>query len=184
MNKIPGKLKVSKARTVGGQKYGYGSLLLRQGIDSEYPVPYVHKVGSVGRTSLLDSLGFTTGGSPAHYTDNRGFTDELGMVVRGEVIAIDPAYWEDNADISEYVGSAQAYSLNGDTVTVQYIPWSGGESVTKRIPAAACILCTCKDDFVSWCEAVIGDRSEAEMLWEEYNEGTGTVGGADPFLEL
>lgn len=180
MNKIPGKLQTNK--TVGNPKYGYGSLLLRQGIDSKYPVPYVHKVGSVGKPSLLDSLGFTTGGSPAHYTDNRGFTDELGMVVSGEVVVIEPAYWDNDADITEYVGFAEAYDLNGDTITVQFAPWNGSGPIRKQLPATACVLCTCKDDFMAWCEAVIGDRSEAELLWEENNSNT--VGGADPFLEL
>ena len=167
-------------RTVGARRPMYGNLLLRQGIDSEFPRPYVHKVGSVGGQGLLASLGVNN-------RTNRPRRQNQGVSVQGEVICLDPETWEAGESIFDNVGPVQYLEPqnNGQTL-VRFMPCSSSDVVEQVVPTQCCVICLSKDDFVGWCESINGDIHEASGLWDEmfYSEPPqgDTVGGSrNPF---
>ena len=172
MRKIPGRLHTSKV--VGQRRPSYGNLLLRQGIDSEFPVPYVHKVGSVGRRPVGDGA-FTA--SPASMAESLGFpkkrmpirparttrgalpTRGLEPAIATEILCIDPEVWE-TEDLTDNIGPVYSYVLSDDGkfVRVSFRPWSTRNRDVRDLPKEACAICENKADFIAWAGAITGDQ--------------------------
>jgi hypothetical protein len=172
-----------KRTTVGANRPMYSNLLLRQGIDSEFPRPYVHKVGSVGAikpigtsNGLLASLGVNTGYRSGNV---------CGLNIQGEVLCLDPQTWESGESLFDNVGPVQYIEPqnNGQTL-VRFRPCSSSDTVEQRVPTECCVICMSKDDFIGWCESINANTYEASGLWDEMlqaEEGDTVGGSRHPF---